>query len=94
MDADVNNNLFASSCMDDDMNNALFSYSCMDWNINISYSILCVWSKIYISTFHILRDVTRMRIKTRGRLIALRKPCSGYGIKKPSALSRQRKAKG
>ena len=94
MDADVNNNLFVSSCMDDDMNNILFSYSCMDGNINISYSILRVRSKIYISMFYILRDVTRMWIKTRGRLIALRKPCSGYGIKKPSALSRQRKAKG
>ena len=94
MDADVNNNLFASSCMDDDMNNDLFSYSCMDGNINISYSILRVWSKMYKSAFYILRDVTRMRIKTSGRLIALRKSCPGYGIKKPSALSRQRKAKG
>ena len=94
MDADINNNLFSSSCMDDDMNNALFSYSCMDGNINIFYSILRVRSKMCTSAFYILRDVTRMRIKTRGRLIALRKPCSGYGIKKPSALSRQRKAKG
>lgn len=94
MGADINNNLFSSSCMVDDMNKILFSYSCMDWNINISYSILRVWSKMYISMFYILRDVTRMWIKTRGRLIALRKPCSGYGIKKPSALSRQRKAKG